>query len=136
MIHPRLTAVLGISAAAAVFAIAGAGPAAADHGGGGNGDVRSSGSCSAGSSWKAKAKPDDGRIQLEIEVDSNRVGQTWTVGITDNANAIFTGNRVTTAPSGSFSVELRSANRAGTDHFVGVARNVATGETCTARVQL
>jgi hypothetical protein len=141
MKHPRLTATLGISAAAVVFAIAGAGPASADHGGGGNGgggisDVRTAGACSAGSTWKAKAKPDDGRIQLEIEIDSNRVGQTWAVGITDNGTAIFTGNRVTRAPSGSFSVELRTANRAGVDHFIGTARNAGTGEICTAKVQL
>src|SRR4051794_6063401 len=35
------------------------------------------GSCSANSSWTMKAKPDNGRLQVEAEIDSNRVGQTW-----------------------------------------------------------
>lgn len=71
-----------------------------------------------------------------MEVDSNRVGQTWTVRITDNGMQIFAGNRVTQAPSGSFTVRTLTANRAGVDHFVGTARNATTGESCLARVNL
>jgi hypothetical protein len=39
-------------------------------------EVRSSGDCSATSTWKLKTKADDGRLEVEFEVDSNRVGQT------------------------------------------------------------
>ena len=134
MTHSRISTIFAASVAAAAIAVGAAGTAAAQ--GGGGGDVRATGSCSAGSVWHVKAKPDDGRIQLELEIDTHRAGQTWTVAITDNATRIFTGNRATTAPSGSFSVELRTANRAGTDRFVGTTRNVRTGETCTARVSL
>lgn len=93
-----------------------------------------SGKCSAASHWKMKAKPDDGRMELELEVDSNRNGQRWTVHINDNKVRIFAGSRLTHAPSGSFEVRRLTANRAGIDHFVAVARNVRTGETCVARV--
>ncbi|MET3806736.1 hypothetical protein ABIB25_003756 [Nakamurella sp. UYEF19] len=130
----RLTSIAAISLAAGAFALASATPAAAK--GGGAADVRASGHCSAGSVWKAKAKPDNGRIELEVEIDTNRVGQTWAVGITDNNVRVFSGSRITKAPSGSFAVDLLVPNRAGTDGFVGTARNSRTGETCVARVRL
>ena len=63
-----------------------------------------------------------------------RNGQIWTVAVRDNGVAVFSGRRVTKAPSGSFSVEFRTPNRAGADKFVGTARNTRTGEVCTARV--
>ena len=130
----RLSTLAAVSLTAGAIVLAGATPAAAAKGGGG--DVRASGTCSAGSVWKAKAKPDNGRIELEVEIDTHRVGQSWAVGITDNTVRVFTGKRVTAAPSGSFSVELLTPNRAGTDSFVGTARNASTGETCVARVRL
>ena len=53
---------------------------------------------------------------------------------TDNGATIFRGNRTTVAPSGSFEVEVRAANRPGQDKIVGRATNSATGETCQARL--
>ncbi|MEJ7649152.1 MAG: hypothetical protein WKF57_08985 [Nakamurella sp.] len=133
----RLTGIATICLAAGAFALTSALPAAASHGGGGGaGEVRASGHCSASSVWKLKAKPDNGRIELELEIDTPRNGQAWAVGITDNTVRIFSGTRTTQAPSGSFEVELRAANRAGADSFVGSARNTRTGQTCTARVRL
>jgi hypothetical protein len=96
--------------------------------------AKASGKCSGTSHWKMKAKPDDGRMEVEFEVDSNRNGQRWTVRINDNGHRVFTGSRLTHAPSGSFSLERRFANRPGKDRFVAVAKNPRTGETCIARV--
>jgi len=96
--------------------------------------AKASGRCSAGSHWEIKAKPDDGRMELEFEVDSNRNGQRWAVRITDNRHLIYKATRVTRAPSGSFTVRKLATNQAGIDHFVGVAKNLRTGETCVARV--
>jgi len=96
--------------------------------------AQTSGQCSLGSHWKMKAKPDDGRMEFALEVDSNRNGQRWTVRITNNRRLVFAGSRVTLAPSGSFEVDRLTANRAGLDHFVGVARNLRTNEVCIARV--
>ena len=96
-------------------------------------DVRTSGTCSAHSTWKLKAKSDDnGGIEVEFEVDSNKVGQTWKVALKDNGTTFWSGTRTTVAPSGSFTVAKRTANRAGTDHLVGRATNAATGEICRA----
>lgn len=119
-----------------LVAAAGLATAPAASAKGGASEVRASGACSVASHWKMKAKPDNGRLQLELEIDSNRNGQTWAVRITDNGVLRFAGNRVTLAPSGSFGVRLLTPNRAGVDHFVGTARNTRTGETCTARVNI
>jgi hypothetical protein len=96
--------------------------------------TQASGACSAASHWKMKAKPDSGRMELELEIDSNRNGQRWAVRITDNRRLIFVGTKVTHAPSRSFDVRMLTANRPGVDHFVAVARNLRTNQTCVARV--
>jgi hypothetical protein len=119
-----------------LVAVAGLASAPAASAKGGAGAVTASGACSASSHWKIKAKPDNARNEVELEIDSNRNGQTWAVRITDNGAQIFAGSRVTLPPSGSFSVRKLTANRAGVDHFVGTAKNARTGETCTARVNL
>jgi hypothetical protein len=95
-----------------------------------------SGSCSGSTDWKIKAKPDDGRIEVELEIDSNVSGQVWAVKITDNGKKVFKGDRTTGGASGSFSVEKKVPNQAGTDNFIGKAKNAATGESCTAKVSL
>jgi hypothetical protein len=103
---------------------------------GGTPDVRSSGTCTVGATWKLKAKPDDGRLSIEFEVDSNRVGQTWSVRLTDNLNQIFTGTRTTLAPSGSFNVAIRRPNLVGTDTIRARAVNTVNGSVCAGRVVL
>lgn len=119
--------------AVVALALVSTGAAAASAKGG---DVRRSGSCSVASTWKLKAKPDGSALQVELEVDQNRVGRTWTVAITDNGASVFSGTRTTTAPSGSFTVAVRTANRAGTDTIVARATDSATGETCRAALSL
>ena len=106
-------------------------PAAAASGGGG---VQSSGTCSAHASWKLKAKHDDGRIEVEGQIDSNRAGQSWRWSIRDNGTLVRHGSATTTAPSGSFSVNRLIGNRAGTDHVVFRATRPATGVTCRGTV--
>jgi hypothetical protein len=100
------------------------------------GDVIRTGACSGSSDWKLKLSPEDNGIQLEFEVDSNRVGQTWRVRIRENGGLIFSGTRVTKAPSGSFTVRRLADDTAGTDAFRAAATNVATGETCVGRAAI
>ena len=109
----RLRAAAGAMTAVAIASttIAWTTPASAS----GGDAIRSSGSCGGAVTWKLKAKPDNGRIEVEFEVDSNRVGQTWKVRLRDNGELFFAGERVTQAPSGSFTVHKRTANRAGAD---------------------
>ena len=58
------------------------------------------GSCSGATDWKIKAKPDDGRMEVEAEIDSNRTGQTWRWVLRHNGNVVDRGRSVTRAPSG------------------------------------
>jgi hypothetical protein len=124
---------LGIPASALT---ASAASASSGSGKGGGGDVRASGSCSSGGTWKLKAKHDNARIEVEAEVDTNRVGQTWSWRITDNGVGVASGTARTVAPSGSFSVERLIANRAGTDRIALRATNAATGQVCSGTVSL
>ena len=94
------------------------------------GDVIRTGSCSNNSDWKLKLSPENGRIEVEFEVDTPRIGQTWNVTLKKNGNVIFQGQRTTQAPSGSFELRRVTSNPAGTDSFVGRAVNQKTGEVC------
>ena len=105
-------------------------------GGGGNGDVITRGSCSGQSDWKLKVKPDNSRLELEFEVDSNVNGQSWNVRIKQNGVRIFAGTRVTQGPSGSFDLTRRPNDSVGTDRFVARAKNPSTGETCVGLISI
>jgi hypothetical protein len=96
--------------------------------------VAHSGSCSASAHWKLKAQADDGRLEVQFEVDANRVGQTWAVRMSDNSHRFFSGKRTTAGPSGSFSVTRRPVNRAGSDRVRAVATNTKSGQTCSGVV--
>jgi hypothetical protein len=98
--------------------------------------VKKQGTCSQGSHWKLVVSHDGGVIETEFEVDTNRVGRKWNVTITDNGARVFTGARVTKAPSGSFTVARRPADRSGLDHIVATAKAVKTGETCVGRAAI
>ena len=127
-IRPAL-AVLALVAAAAPVAVAGTATA-------GDGDVVRRGSCSGSTDWKLKAKHDDGRLEVEGEVDSNRNGQDWRWRMIHDGSVSARGWATTHAPSGSFSVERRMVNRSGTDKIVFKARNPRTGEVCRGVVRI
>ena len=92
------------------------------------GDVIRQGGCSGSADWKLKLSPEDGRIQVEYEVDSNVSGQTWKIRITKNGRQIFKGTRQTHGASGSFTVRAVTSNPAGSDAFR--ARAVNGSQTC------
>jgi hypothetical protein len=122
---------LATTAVGALMAIAVPGVAGAKGGG-----VTVNGKCTASSTSKLKLKADDRGIETEFEVDQNRVGQHWTVSIKDNGIVVARASATTTAPSGSFTVRRLIPNRAGTDKVTASAKNVATGETCSATASL
>jgi hypothetical protein len=106
-----ITTAVAVAAHAAPLVLAG--PASAQ--GGGGTDVRSTGTCSGGGVFELKAKADDGRIEIEYEVDTNRAGQVWNVRLNDNGVTVFSGTATTIAPSGSFTLRRMIPNRAGAD---------------------
>ena len=101
-----------------------------------DGEIRRTGSCSGASDWKLKAAPDDGRLEVEFEVDSNVNGQTWTWRLFHNGDRVAAGTSTTTAPSGSFEVERRVPNAAGVDTLRFRAINARTGEVCAGSLRI
>ena len=94
--------------------------------------LRVSGTCTKGSTAKLKLSREDGRIEVEFEVDQNRNGVRWHVGLRRNGALVASTTARTRAPSGSFSVRRLIADGQGTDRVTAVARR-ASGERCTAR---
>jgi hypothetical protein len=95
-----------------------------------DGDVIRTGPCSGRSDRKLKLSEENGRIEVEYEVDQNRVGDVWQVRIRHDGGLVFAGRRTARGPSGSFEVRLVQRNRVGNDMFRGRAVNTRTGETC------
>ena len=112
----RLTLAASVAVGSAALAAAPAHASGSD-----DGRVEASGTCTSGGVWKLKAKHDDGRIEYEFEVDTNKVGQVWNVKVTDNGTAVWSGQRTTLAPSGSFSLERTTVNRSGQDKVAATA---------------
>ena len=95
-----------------------------------DGDVIKRGNCSGTADWKLKASPENGRIEVEGEVDSNKVGQKWRWKIKHNGSLSASGTKTTVAPSGSFEVRRVLVNMPGGDRIVFKARNIRSGQVC------
>jgi hypothetical protein len=95
-----------------------------------DGDVLARGACTGRSTAKLKLSPENGRIEIEFEVDQNRTGVPWKVVLTRNGSTAARLTRVTRAPSGSFTAQRVLGDAAGAD----VVRATASrnGERCTA----
>ena len=125
------TAVAGLGLALALIA-----PSATFARGGGGGK-QVAGTCSAHSTSTLKVKREDGpKLEVEFEVDQNKVGAAWDVRLRNDGISFWHGQKVTRAPSGSFTVHKLSTDGAGTDTIAARATNLATGETCTASLSI
>lgn len=119
-----ITATTG--AALAALTLAGTAPAALA----GDGDVERRARCSMGSLVTLDLSPEDGRVEIEIEVDENRAGSRWSVVANRNGRRVLSRTAVTRPPSGSFGVR-RVVSRGGPrTRVVAVARRASTGEVC------
>jgi hypothetical protein len=96
-----------------------------------DGDVLVQGTCTGPSSSKLKLSEEDGRIEVEFEVDQNRNGVRWTVTLRRPTTVLVRTTRVTRGPSGSFELRRVVGNRAGLDRIVARATRFA-GEVCRA----
>lgn len=97
-----------------------------------DGDVLVAGRCTGASTSKLKLSEENGRIEVEFEVDQNRNGVRWTVVLSRDGRRIARLARTTRPPSGSFEARIVTANRAGADVISGRAVSPA-GEVCRAR---
>ena len=99
----------------------------------GESDVIREGSCADASDWKLKVSPEDGRLEVEFEVDQNVSGDRWRVRIRHDGDLAFRGVRTTRGASGSFEVRIVENDMAGPDAFGARARNLSTDEVCVGR---
>jgi hypothetical protein len=97
-----------------------------------DGDVRVRGTCTKSSTSKLKLSEEDGRIEVEFEVDQNRNGVRWNVQLFQNGSRIARMTRVTRGPSGSFEARVLAPDTAAKDAFRARASS-PSGEVCTAR---
>jgi len=104
----------------------------ASPGGAKRGDVRVAGVCTKASTSKLKLSEEDGRIEVEFEVDQNRNGVRWTVVLNQNGGRIARLVRTTKAPSGSFTARVLARNLPGADVVTARATSPSR-EACTAR---
>jgi hypothetical protein len=125
----RLTQLSAVAAVAMVATTVAVAPAQAS--GGDRREVSNTSRCASGV-IKVKAKADDGRIEVEGEVDTNRRAQAWRWQIRRDGDVAARGTRETAGPSGSFSVERKIANPAGSDRIV--FRATHNGQVCRVGV--
>jgi hypothetical protein len=115
---------------AAVLTISGAVLAVAPVASAKNGDgVRVSGVCMHKSTSNLKLSGEDGKVEVEFQVDQNRNGVPWKVSLRRNGSIVTSTTATTRSPSGSFSLRRVIPGAHGT--FVAIATR--SGETCTAR---
>ncbi|CAN5614800.1 hypothetical protein BH23CHL7_BH23CHL7_07820 [soil metagenome] len=100
-------ALVGLMVVAALTMVAPLGVAAK------SGDIIRTGACSNRSDWKLKLSRENGRIEVEYEVDTPRAGQAWSVRLFHNGARFFAGQRTTNVRSGSFEVRRPSRATAG-----------------------
>jgi hypothetical protein len=127
----RRLVTLGVVLTLAMITLGGMAPAQA-----GAGDVRRPGVCTGSSSSKIKLSRQDGRIEVEFEVDQSVVGAKWRVLLKNDGRLFLRGTRTTKAPSGSFEVRRLTSDGAGPDTIVGRARNLTTDEVCRAQATI
>ncbi len=118
----RIATLLILATAVPVVAL----PAAADAKGA---RLIISKACAGGGVSKLKAANEDGRIEIEFQVDVNRNGQVWNVVIQRNGATVYAKTKRTVAPSGSFESRKIISNAAGADHISATATG-PNGRSC------
>ena len=91
------------------------------------------GSCSGQADWKLKVAPENGRLQVEFEVQHATPGDHWQVRIKENGSPLLSIGKVVRA-DGSFDVKHRANNTTGPDRFVAKATDALSRETCVGTV--
>ena len=101
----------------------------------GGDDVRRAGTCTGSSSSKIKLGAEDGRIEVEFEVDQNRTGVRWKVVLRQNGARVASTHRTTRGPSGSFELNRLVDDGAGADRLTARATS-PSGEVCKAAASI
>jgi hypothetical protein len=122
-------------AAAAVLVVGGATLAAAPATTATEVERERSGSCTGTSRWELQLEREHGLIEVDLEVDSRRAGDTWIVRLKHDGVLFAKVSRVTDR-DGEFEVDRVRNNHRGTDYFWFRAVNQRSGEVCTGRLSI
>lgn len=98
-----------------------------------DGDVIRRVICTGQAEIKLKASPENGRIEVEAEIDEAVPGQRWNLVLKSNSSVIFRGDR-TVNRFGNIEVRQLTNNGAGPERISAAARNLQTGERCNVAV--
>lgn len=96
--------------------------------------ARVEGRCAQGIWWRMEAKPDDGRIEVKVEIDTRRTGRRWSWVLSHNGSLSDRGVSRTKDVSGSFEIERTAIDVSGLDTFR--LRATRRAVVCVARVSL
>jgi hypothetical protein len=96
-----------------------------------DGDVLVRGTCTGSTTSKLKLSEEDGRIEVEFEVDQNRNGVRWNVAIFRNGSRVARMTKVTRGPSGSFEARALVADGPGRE-TIRARGTRPSGAVCTA----
>lgn len=97
----------------------------------GDDDVIVRGACTKSSTAKLKLSDEDGRLEVEFEVDQNRNGVRWNVSLKRGATVVASTQATTRGPSGSF--EVRRVIGAGA--LVTARATSPSGEVCSLKAR-
>jgi hypothetical protein len=123
----RLTATAATASLLALPAVAlSASPAAA---------VQNQKSC-AGANVKLEAERDDGRHEVQVDIDNGQRGERWRVKLFQNGDRFVNVVRTVGGDDRDIDLDRDRRNTAGADTYKLRAKNLRTGGACTLRVTL
>ena len=98
-------------------------------------DARVSGTCGKGAASQLRLKADDGEIEVELEVKSNRSGERWRVTLVHERRVVWRGQARTRSGSRSFRIRRSIPDFDGVDE-VSARASGPGGKTCHATTTL
>lgn len=99
-----------------------------------DGDVIRRSNCSGPAKSKLKASPENGRIEVEYEVDNATRGQRWVIVLKKGRRTILQRTK-TVNSAGEIRVRKVTSNGSGSERISALARNLNTGERCSVTLR-
>lgn len=122
--NARFSSVLIAGTIATGLAIASLATAAAK-----DGDIIKRGNCAGGVKTKLKASPENGRIEVEYELDNAAPNEAWRVIVKKNGRAILRATKRTNGV-GDLKVRKVTSNGNGNERIEASAKRVSGGGVC------
>jgi hypothetical protein len=97
-------------------------------------DRETAGRCSDTSRWELDLEKGQGRIEVDVEVDSRQAGERWSVSLRHNDKRFYKGVRVTDS-DGEWDVDRVVTNRQGRDKLSFTATS-SRGEKCGGSLKI